>query len=203
MHKLIYIDAENVGGQSFINDAPGLLSMLEESRTFVFLKNELDPVNRNPLVTVISDYETGKNQADFAMVAHLSSFFCVTGTKNYDVCLYSRDTALALAFKRICGQFKARLTLPMQIDQSRLSGVCMRPETRALKDLKPVEVDVLSCFSEPVSFGEALAMATMGKSRFQKGFNALLAKNLLVWGGTKNKKIWYVNECLDISEGVL
>lgn len=67
--KIYYVDAENIG-----------LSMLDEltisilDRVFVFTNSEsLKSACGNALLTCVSGYPSGQNQADFYIIAHLSN----------------------------------------------------------------------------------------------------------------------------------
>lgn len=102
--KIIFIDTENIG--------LSLLKTLQtspEDKVLIYSKNQcVHAYAQQQLFFCYSNYEIGKNQADFALMAHLGRLIeqMQPTSLNPTFTLYSNDQALIQAFNQYCQQAK-------------------------------------------------------------------------------------------------
>lgn len=99
--KVYYVDAENVGF-----NLPTELSVSVLDRIFVFTNNEKHIKDcKDSLLTIVSGYPTGANQADFHIIAHFVKIACHLSPvekKALVFILCSKDVNLWKAFEFQC-----------------------------------------------------------------------------------------------------
>lgn len=196
--NLVYLDCENIGGQRFLDKNPHLNELFAFSKVFAFSNNQASGLCGHPFVCMVDDYETGANQADFAIVSHLSSYLAICqhlgllkGT-TIAVMLYSHDNALCSAFKRVCERFKVGCTLPLTADNQDAAIAEEWPKLFNGIALSRIEHEVFLSFAEPTPFQKAKNNTPVGAKHFVACFHKLLQNGLLEWSGSKSKKIWYI-----------
>lgn len=109
--KIHYVDAENTGVSVLQELQPSVLD-----RVFLFSNNESHlGACANSLVTCISGYPSGPNQADFQIIAHLAgvlSHLSKAERKALEFVLCTRDQHLWTAFKHQCWQAGVQCRAP-------------------------------------------------------------------------------------------
>lgn len=99
--KIYYIDSENIG-VTILNE----MKFTAQDRVFIFTNaTSQKGAYANPLFTVISGYPSGKNQADFHLIAHLAkvlAYLTRTEKNVIELVLCSKDTQLWKAFEFQC-----------------------------------------------------------------------------------------------------
>ena len=179
--KIYYVDAENVGANWLEELKASILD-----RVFVFTNSPgVKASCRNALMTCISDYPTGPNQADFCIIAHLSNVLAhisKTEKKAIEFCLCSKDQSLWKAFEYQC---------TLAGVQSSASHI----ETQETKNTNVVPFEgnhttqILKCMSQPISSNDLQKQLKMSQPEFTTAFNQLIRENKIK-RQSKSKKLW-------------
>ena len=115
-----FIDAENVGC-GLLDKLP--VKGITQQRIFVFSKssNAAKWVARYPLhAALFSDYEVGKNQADFYMISVLTQALITEPLSPKQIILITKDQDLIQAFKQLCNRHQTKLTLLVSEESNQL-----------------------------------------------------------------------------------
>jgi len=179
--KIYYVDAENIG-----------LSMLDEltisilDRVFVFTNSEsLKSVCNNALLTCVSGYPTGPNQADFYIIAHLSnvlSHLSKAEKKAIEFCLCSKDQSLWKAFEFQCSLAGVKSNAPYIAIEAEGSNVVVAIDTS-------IEAKILKLMSQPLTSIEIQHKLKVPQSEFTTSFNQLI-KSGKIKRQENSKKHW-------------
>src|SRR5690606_14557993 len=183
--KIYYVDAENIG-----------LSALDEltisvlDRVFVFTNSEhLKSACTNALITCVSGYPNGQNQADFYIIAHLSNVLAHLSKverRAIEFSLCSKDQSLWKAFKFQCYLAGVRSSSPNIAIEAEL---CTAPV--------PIEASleqrILKLMAQPITAVEIQQKLNASQAEFTTSFNVLI-KSGKVKRHEKSKKKWLRNE---------
>lgn len=183
--NIYYIDAENIG-IGFFEETK--ISVLD--RVFVFSNSEhLKSICLNALITFVSGYPVGQNQADFYIIAHLSNILANLSKeekKAITFLLYSKDQNLWKAFEFQCliagAKSKSPLipaVIPPVIANSNTIEKPQIPVESKIKvensPVKPtIEQRILKCLSKPTTVVEMQEKLKLQKSEFTTVFNTLI-----------------------------
>jgi hypothetical protein len=169
--KIYYVDAENIG-----------LSMLDEltisilDRVFVFTNSEsLKSACSNALLTCVSGYPPGQNQADFYIIAHLSnvlSHLSKAEKKAIEFNLCSRDQNLA----------GVKSSAPHIAIETESNNVVVAIDTS-------IEAKILKLMSQPITSIEIQHKLKIPQSEFTTSFNQLI-KSGKIKRQENSKKHW-------------
>lgn len=200
--NIYYIDAENTG--------LGLLAELPMSvldRVFVFSNSDdLKHACSNALVTLVSGYPQGNNQADFYIIGHLSNVLAhltKADKKAIEFVLYSKDQDLAMAFKFQCQLVGARARLPLlaasKVSPERAKQTSNVPvkaktsnkinATKATATLTPtgvaasqalIESQILNIMSMPISVTEMQNKLKVSAAKFAAPFKNLVTSGKVI-----------------------
>jgi hypothetical protein len=109
--KIYYIDSENVGG-TILSE----MKLTAQDKVFIFTNAVSQKAYyANPLFTIISGYPSGKNQADFHLIAHLAkvlAYLTKTEKNVIELVLCSKDIQLWKAFQFQCGLAEIKASNP-------------------------------------------------------------------------------------------
>lgn len=156
--KIYYVDAENIG-LSILGELT--VSMLD--RVFVFTNVEsLKSACKNALLTYISGYPTGPNQADFCIIAHLSnvlSHLSSAEKKAMEFCLCSKDQNLWKAFNFQCSVAGVKAHAPFIAIESEASKVVVAIDSS-------LEAKILKLMSEPITSSDMQKKLKVSQSEF-------------------------------------
>ena len=186
--KIFYVDAENIGLSAF--DA---ISFSVLDRVFVFTNSEqLKSACQNALITCLSGYSNGQNQADFYIIAHLSnvlSHLSKLEKKAIEFHLHSKDQALWKAFEFQCNLSGVKSYAP---------NIALEVEVEVANVIAPVsspllEQKILKLMSKPITSVEIEAKLKVTKAEFTRTFN-LLIKSERIKRQEKSKKNWVLNK---------
>lgn len=182
--KIYYVDAENIG-----------LSVLEEltisvlDRVFVFTNSEhLRSACTNALVTCVSGYPNGQNQADFYIIAHLSNILAHLSKaekKAIEFLLCSKDQNLWKAFEFQCYLAGVKSSAPNLVIEAQISVVPAPVQS-------PLEQRILKLMVQPITVVEIQQKLNASQSEFTASFNVLI-KAGKVKRHEKSKKKWLRN----------
>ncbi|RRW39134.1 hypothetical protein EGJ52_24985 [Pseudomonas luteola] len=180
--KIYYVDAENIG-----------LSMLDElnisilDRVFVFTNSEsLKSACSNALLTCVSGYPSGPNQADFYIIAHLSnvlSHLSKAEKKAIEFNLCSKDQNLWKAFEFQCSQAGVKSSAPYITLQSESNNVVLAIDTS-------IEAKILKLMSKPITSLEIQQKLKITQSEFTTSFNQLI-KSGKIKRQESSRKHWF------------
>lgn len=171
-----YVDAENVNLNSLDQKH---LSVLD--RVFVFTKHSKPSANySNHLYEFIGGYPTGKDQADFYIIAHLSRVLgdlTQAEKKVVSFHIHSKDKNLCTAFEFQCSLAGAVFSKPLY-EEGKKPNLSVVPKQ---KD-KPEESEVIaiasrlkSIVNQPVSVTEIRAsLPALSQQDFTRSFNWLI-----------------------------
>lgn len=192
--KFLYVDAENVG-----------ISVLKEEitlaldRVFFFTNSEsIKETYANPLITFISGYPTGKNQADFHIIGHLASVLSHISKqdkKTIEFVLCSKDVSLWKAFQFQCSLARVKSS-SSHIDIETVTDkaiIKQNGSTAANAPPKPKDVEkaILKLLARPATVVELKETIGLSNSVFQAAFN-----KLVVTGKIKRQEGAKLNWCL-------
>lgn len=179
--KIYYVDAENIG-----------LSMLDEQsisvldRVFVFTNSEsLKSACANALLTCVSGYPSGPNQADFHIIAHLSkalSYLSKAEKKALEFILCSKDLNLWKAFEFQCSLSAVKPSNPYVGLEPEKTDVVVALDTST-------ETKILKLMSQPISAVEIQEKLKISKAAFTTSFNKLISSGK-IQRQTSSKKKW-------------
>ena len=179
--KIYYVDAENVGA-NWLEELR--ISILD--RVFVFTNSPgIKASCRNALMTCISDYPVGPNQADFCIIAHLSNVLAhisKSEKKAIEFCLCSKDQSLWKAFEYQC-----------TLAGVQSSSTHIDPQEIKATNILPFEgsgsSQILKCMSQPISSNDLQKQLNIPQSEFTTSFNQLIRENKIK-RQSKSKKLW-------------
>jgi hypothetical protein len=164
--KIYYVDAENTG-----------LNMLDEltvstlDRVFVFTNSEgIKSACSNALLTCVSGYPSGQNQADFYIIAHLSnvlSHLSKAEKKAIEFNLCSKDQNLWKAFEFQCSLSGAKSSAPYIAIETESNNVVVPIDTS-------IEAKILKLMSQPITSIEIQHKLKAPQSEFTTSFNQLI-----------------------------
>ena len=179
--KIYYVDAENIGLNT-LDEHP--ISILD--RVFVFTNSDsLKTACTNALLTCISGYPTGQNQADFYIIAHLSK----AEKKAIEFTLCSRDQSLWKAFEFQCSLAGVKSNAP-HIDIIEVEKNIITTSTVKSTETS-IEAKILKLMSQPISSIELQQKLKITQSEFTTSFNKLIkAGNIKRQASTK--KLWLI-----------
>lgn len=179
--KIYYVDAENIG-----------LSMLDElkisilDRVFVFTNSEsLKSTCSNALLTCVTGYPSGQNQADFYIVAHLSNVLAHLSKaekKAIEFNLCSKDQNLWKAFEFQCSLAGVKSSAPNIAIEAQASNVVVAIDTS-------LESKILKLMSQPITSIQLQQKLNISQSNFTTSFNQLI-KTGKIKRQEKSKKLW-------------
>ena len=165
--KIYYVDAENVG-----------LNVLDEieisilDRVFIFTNSEsLKSACNNALLTCVTGYPQGQDQADFYIIAHLSnilSHLSKAEKKAIEFSLFSKDQKLWKAFDFQCSLSGVKRSAPCMDFESESSGVVVAIDTS-------IETKILKLMSQPITSIEIQQKLNIKQSEFTVSFNRLIS----------------------------
>ncbi|WP_147411186.1 winged helix-turn-helix domain-containing protein [Pseudomonas cavernicola] len=165
--KIYYVDAENIG-----------LSMLDEltisvlDRVFVFTNSEsLKSACANALLTCVSGYPSGQNQADFHIIAHLSKilgYLSKAEKKALEFILCSKDLSLWKAFEFQCSLSGVKPNNPYIGLEPEKTDVVVALDTS-------IEAKILKLMAQPITAVEIQEKLNISKSEFTTSFNSLIS----------------------------
>lgn len=178
--RIYYIDAENVG-----------LSTLDEltvsilDRVFVFTNSEsLKSACSNALLTCVSGYPSGPNQADFYIIAHLSNILAHLSKaekKAIEFMLCSKDQSLWKAFEFQCKIAGANASAPhIEID-TEPSNVVVALDTS-------IEAKILKNMAQPITYIELQQKLKIPQSELTTPFNNLIKSGKITRQDGSKKK---------------
>lgn len=181
--KIYYIDAENVG-LNVLNDLT--LSVLD--RVFVFTNSEgLKTASNNAVLTCMSGYPSGSNQADFYIIAHLSNVLAnlTKAEKNaIEFILCSKDQSLWKAFEFQCRLAEVKSSiLHLKVEEK---SVAASPSTS-------LEVKILKLMVQPITSIEIQKKLGVPQSEFTTSFNQLIKSGKIKRQEGAKKKWFQVN----------
>ena len=164
--KIYYVDAENTG-----------LNILDEltvsilDRVFVFTNSEgIKSACSNALLTCVSGYPSGQNQADFYIIAHLSnvlSHLSKAEKKAIEFTLCSKDQSLWKAFEFQCSLSGAKSSAPYIAIETESNNVVVTIDTS-------IEAKILKLMSQPITSIEIQHKLKAPQSEFTTSFNQLI-----------------------------
>lgn len=164
--KIYYVDAENIG-----------LGMLDEltisilDRVYVFTNIEsLKVACSNALLTCVSGYPSGPNQADFYIIAHLSnvlSHLSKAEKKAIEFNLCSKDQNLWKAFEFQCSLAGVKSSAPYIAIELERNNVVVSIDA-------PIEAKILKLMSQPITSIEIQQKLKVSQSEFTTHFNQLI-----------------------------
>ncbi|HEY4714378.1 MAG TPA: hypothetical protein VIH30_09105 [Aquirhabdus sp.] len=186
--KIYYVDAENIGLNT-LDEHP--ISILD--RVFVFTNSDsLKTACTNALLTCISGYPTGQNQADFYIIAHLSNVLAHLSKaekKAIEFTLCSRDQSLWKAFEFQCSLAGVKSNAP-HIDIIEVEKNIITTSTVKSTETS-IEAKILKLMSQPISSIELQQKLKITQSEFTTSFNKLIkAGNIKRQASTK--KLWLI-----------
>lgn len=187
--KIYYVDAENIG-----------FSMLDKTtfhildRVFVFTNSEtIKSEYNNMLLTCVSGYPTGKNQADFYIIAHLSIFLSnlsKSDKKLIEFNLLSKDQNLWKAFEYQCSLAGVKSSAPYIAEK-------IEPNNAEESIEISIGEEILKLMTEPITSYEIQHMLNLSQSEFTKAINQLINTGKIM-RHEKSKKYWVrVEELID------
>ena len=181
--KIYYVDAENVGIDFLEGKKVSILD-----KVFVFTNNESFKLEcENLLYTCVTGYPTGKNQADFYMIAHLTRLISQLSNKEKGVVNFifcSKDQDLLKAFESQCSLagIKAFTSYPADKNKAELN--------RESKKKNPsIESQILEKFAQPTKACDVQKALGLTKSEFSKTINKLI-KAKKIKRQSKSSKKW-------------
>ena len=178
---MYYVDVENIG-LNWLDDLQASIF----DRIFVFTNSPgAKAYCRNALITCISDYPTGPNQADFFIIAHLSNVLAhisKSEKKAIEFCLCSNDQGLWKAFEYQCMLAGSR-SICSHIDPQKIKA------TNIVLFEGSCRSKILKCMEQPISFSDLQKQLNMPQSDFATAFNQLIRENKIK-RQSKSKKLW-------------
>jgi|GEM_PF-646096 len=182
--KIYCVDAENIG----LNALEELtISVLD--RVFVFTNSEhLRSACTNALVTCVSGYPNGPNQADFYIIAHLSNILAHLSKaekKAIEFSLCSKDQSLWKAFEFQCYLAGVKSSAPNIVIEAEISAAPAPIHA-------PLEQRILKLMAQPITVVEIQQKLNAPQSEFTTSFNVLI-KAGKVKRYEKSKKKWLRN----------
>ncbi|NLY65139.1 MAG: hypothetical protein GX070_09345 [Alcaligenaceae bacterium] len=179
--KIYYIDAENIG-INMLNELT--ISILD--RVFVFTNSEnLKSTCSNVLLSCVSGYPSGPNQADFYIIAHLSnvlSHLSKAEKKAIEFNLYSKDQNLWKAFEFQCLLAGVKSNAPHIVIENETSNAITTVNTY-------IEEKILKLMSQPITSTEIQRELKIPQSEFTSSFNQLI-KTGKIKRSESSKKHW-------------
>ena len=183
--KIYYVDAENVGIDFLEGEKASVLD-----KVFVFsnsdsLKSDCEKL----LYTCVSGYPSGKNQADFHMIAHLTRLLSMLSKKekgSVSFIFCSKDQDLLKAFDSQCSLagIKAFSSYPGNKNKIKSNGGSQKNNKRPnLENL------ILESLVQPSKAIDIQRMLGVSKSEFSKAINKLI-KTEEIKRHSKSSKKW-------------
>lgn len=178
--RIYYIDAENVGLSAVDHLTVSILD-----RVFIFTNSDsLKSECINALLTWVTGYPSGANQADFYIIAHLSNIFAHTSKsekKSIEFILYSKDKNLWKAFDFQCKIAGVNASAPhIEIDIEKSSAVVMHDTS--------IEEEILKNMTQPINSIELQQKLKISQSEYTTSFNNLIKSGKITrQEGSKNK----------------
>lgn len=198
--KIYYIDGENIGA-NILNE----MKWTAYDKVFIFTNTASQKTcYANPLFTVISGYPSGKNQADFHLIAHLAKVLAyLTRTEKtvIELVLYSKDIQLWRAFEFQCEQAEIKSGNPyigLAVTETKPVSSPLpvpSPSTGASSNNVVVPFDtsletkILKFISQPRTFTEIAGHMKVSQSVMTTAFNKLI-KEGKVQRQSASKKHW-------------
>lgn len=186
--KIYYVDAENIG-LGKLDEHP--ISVLD--RVFVFTNSDnLKSACTNALLTCVSGYPSGQNQADFYIIAHLSNVLAHLSKaekKAIEFILCSKDQSLWKAFEFQCSLAGVKSQAP-DIDIIEVEKNIITTNTVTYKETS-IEAKILKLMSQPISSIELQHKLKIPQSEFTTSFNKLI-KAGNIKRQTNTKKMWLI-----------
>jgi hypothetical protein len=149
--KVYYVDAENVGF-----NLPTELSVSVLDRIFVFTNNEKHIKDcKDSLLTIVSGYPTGANQADFHIIAHfvkIASHLSPVEKKALVFILCSKDVNLWKAFEFQCALVGVKSSNPfIDVVTEEIKALITAPEPVKVTAPAPVKTPEVKKITESVN----------------------------------------------------
>ena len=180
--KIYYVDAENIG-LTFLDELT--ISILD--RVFVFTNlDSLKSACSNALLTCISGYPSGQNQADFYIIAHLSNVLAHLSKaekKAIEFRLCSKDQNLWKAFEFQCSLAGVKASAPYINSETKSNNVVVAISTSA-------EEKILKLMSQPITSIEIQRKLNIAQSEFTTSFNQLIRTGKIK-RQANSKKHWH------------
>ena len=179
--KIYYVDAENISLNML-----GELAISIIDRVFVFTNSEgIKSACTNALLTCISGYPPGQNQADFYIIAHLSnvlSHLSKAEKKAIEFNLLSKDQHLWKAFEFQCLLAGVKSIVPHIAIETETNNVATAIDTS-------IEAKIFKLMSQPITATEIQHKLNLTNSEFTKAFNQLIRNGKIKRQGN-SKKHW-------------
>lgn len=184
--KIYYVDAENIGLTKLDEH---IISILD--RVFVFTNLEsLKTACTNALLTCVSGYPSGQNQADFYIIAHLSNVLAHLSKaekKAIEFILHSKDQSLWKAFEFQCSLAGVKSHAPhidiIDVEKNIITTNAVKPSETS------IESKILKLMSQPISSIELQQKLKISQSEFTTSFNKLIKAGTIKRQETA-KKMW-------------
>lgn len=155
-------------------------------RVFVFTNSEsLKSACGNTLLTCVSGYPSGQNQADFYIIAHLSnvlSHLSKAEKKVIEFNLCSKDQNLWKAFEFQCSLANVKSSAPLITIETEISNAVIAIDTS-------IETKILKLMSQPITAIEIQLKLKVPQSEFTMAFNQLI-KSGKIQRQENSKKHW-------------
>ncbi len=184
--KIYYVDAENIGLNK-LDEHP--ISVLD--RVFVFTNSDsLKTTCTNALLTCVSGYPSGQNQADFYIIAHLSNVLAHLSKaekKAIEFTLCSKDQSLWRAFEFQCSLAGVKSHAPhidfIEVEKNIITANTIKPSETS------IEAKILKLMSQPITSTELHQKLKISQSEFTNSFNKLIKSGAVKRQETA-KKMW-------------
>lgn len=149
--KVYYVDAENVG---FNLPTDQSVSVLD--RVFVFTNNEKHIKDcKDSLLTIVSGYPTGANQADFHIIAHFVKIAChlsLVEKEALEFILCSKDVNLWKTFEFQCTLVGVKSSNPcIDVVTETIKALISAPEPVKVTAPAPVKTPEVKKITESVT----------------------------------------------------
>lgn len=197
--KIYYIDDENTGA-NILNE----MKWTAYDKVFIFTNTASQKTcYANPLFTVVSGYPSGKNQADFHLIAHLAkvlAYLTRTEKNVIELVLYSKDIQLWRAFEFQCELAEIKSSNPyigLAVAQTKpvSSPLPVQPSNAGVSNNVVVPLDtaletkILKFINQPRTFAEIAGQMKVSQSVMTTTFNKLI-KEGKVQRQSASKKHW-------------
>jgi hypothetical protein len=198
--KIYYIDGENIG-TNILNE----MKLTAHDRVFIFTNTASHKTGyANPLFNIISGYPSGKNQADFHLIAHLAkvlAYLTRTEKSVIELVLHSKDIQLWRAFEFQCELAEIKSSNPYigpAVAQTKpISSPLPVPSPSAGASSNNVvvpldtslETKILKFIAKPRTFTEIAGQMKVSQSVMTTTFNQLI-KEGKVQRQSASKKHW-------------
>lgn len=199
--KIYYIDGENIGA-NIVNE----MKWTALDKVFIFTNIASQKTcYANPLFTIISGYPSGKNQADFHLIAHLAkvlAYLSRTEKNVIELVLYSKDIQLWRAFEFQCELAELKSSNPyiepvLAQTKPASSPLPVPPPSAGASSSNNVvvpldaalETKILKFINQPRTFTEIAGQMKVSQSVMTTTFNKLI-KEGKVQRQSASKKHW-------------